>query len=302
MRRTVPSIILILFLWPGAAWADPPRVVASIKPVHSLIAGVMAGIGNPALLVPDAASPRTYSLRPSDSRALARADFVFWVGPGMERTLAKPLAALAGGAEIIELDRATGVTVLPRRRGRPWTPGPDSPPGVPYPDGHLWLDPGNARAIVRLAADSFARRDPANAARYQANAADLETRLAALDNELRAQFFPLAGQPFLVSRDAYQYLERRYALAAIGAIPLDPDRPPAAGRIPEIRARIRASGARCIFGDPDTRPSLLIAVTEGTGVRTGTLDALGVNMTPGPALYFAVLRGIARALSDCLVR
>ena len=40
-------------------------VVASIKPVHSLVAGVMAGVGEPALLVKGTGSENSYSLRPS---------------------------------------------------------------------------------------------------------------------------------------------------------------------------------------------------------------------------------------------
>lgn len=173
---------------------------------------------------------------------------------------------------------------------------------VAHLDGHLWLDPENARAIVRIAAASLARRDPANAARYEANAAGLETRLSALDQELRAQFFPLAGRPFIVFHDAYQYLERRYALDAVGAISVDPDRQPGAKRIVDIRAKIRSSGARCVFGEPQFKPALLATVTEGIPIRTGTLDDLGADETPGPALYFMVLRGLAQSLSDCLGR
>ena len=98
------------------ARAAPPQVVASIKPLHSLIAGIMAGVGTPTLIVNGAASPHTYALRPSDARALAAAKLVFWIGPSMESFLVKPLAALSGGAEIVELDHAAGVTVLRARR------------------------------------------------------------------------------------------------------------------------------------------------------------------------------------------
>lgn len=262
MRRIVLAIVGICVAWAATARADSPRVAASIKPVHSLVAGVMEGVGTPSLITHDAPPPLV--------------ELVFWIGPGIEGDLATRLSRLPGSVTIVELDRAPGVVLLPARG--------DS--GI---DGHIWLDPRNARAIVRAAAAALAQRDSANAPRYQENAAGLETRLAALDAELRETFFPLAGQPFAVVDDAYQYLERRYALNGLGAVPLDP-------------THLRASGARCIFGTPETRPSALAAAIAGTGIKTGTLDPIGAGQAAGPALYFGVLRGVARALSDCLGR
>jgi zinc transport system substrate-binding protein len=305
MRLKCLAFALAAFLsgaMPQAALAEPPAVVASIKPVYSLVAGVMAGLGTPALIVHGAASPHTYSLRPSDARALEAARLVFWVGPSMESFLAKPLQALSGQAEIVELDRAPGVVTLPARVGGVWEPDLDAPApaGPGTVDGHLWLDIDNAKAIVRIAAERLSALDPANAARYAANARDLESRLGALDQELRADFFPLAGKPFVVFHDAYQYLARRYALDTVGAISVDPDRQPGARRIGEIRAKILASHAACVFGEPQFTPALLGTVTAGTGARAGTLDDLGTAIPDGPELYFRLMRGVAAALADCL--
>jgi len=50
------------------------RVVTSIKPVHSLVASVMAGVGTPYLLVKVASSPHNFALRPKDARKLSQAE------------------------------------------------------------------------------------------------------------------------------------------------------------------------------------------------------------------------------------
>jgi zinc transport system substrate-binding protein len=177
MRLKYLAFALAALSWtlPQAALADPPVVVASIKPVYSLVAGVMAGMGTPVLIVHGAASPHDYSLRAEDARALDAARPVFWVGPGMESFLVKPLQALSGRTEIVEFDRAPGVTTLPARIGGMWEPEPDAPAGSGNVDGHLWLDIDNAKVIVRLAAERLAALDPGNAARYDANARDLES-------------------------------------------------------------------------------------------------------------------------------
>ncbi|MEK9660449.1 MAG: zinc ABC transporter substrate-binding protein, partial [Alphaproteobacteria bacterium] len=106
---------------PAIAGDAPPAIVASIPPVHSLVARVMAGVGEPALLIPATASPHNFTLRPSDARKLGGADIVFWIGPQLETALAGPLEALAGSAERVALLAAPGIERLPTREGGVWS-------------------------------------------------------------------------------------------------------------------------------------------------------------------------------------
>lgn len=92
-------------------------VVASIKPVHSLVAGVMGDTGTPHLLVRGAGSPHTYALRPSDAAALESASIVFWVGPEMETFLDSAIDTLGSGAEVVELGEAHDLIKLRFREG-----------------------------------------------------------------------------------------------------------------------------------------------------------------------------------------
>ncbi len=115
-RLGLAASTAFLFLSPALASAAPD-VVVSIKPVHSLVASIMKGVGEPALIVEGAASPHTYSLKPSNARALENADLVYWVGPGLEAFLEKPLEALPKDAKVIELEDSPGLTKLPFREG-----------------------------------------------------------------------------------------------------------------------------------------------------------------------------------------
>lgn len=102
--------------------SPPPSVVVSIAPIHSLVAGVMAGVGEPTLLVKGGASPHTYTMKPSDASALAGAQIIFRVGPGMETFLDDPLESLATQADVVDLANAPGLTLLPLREGGMWEP------------------------------------------------------------------------------------------------------------------------------------------------------------------------------------
>ncbi|WP_244514472.1 zinc ABC transporter substrate-binding protein [Afifella marina] len=101
--------------------AAAPDVAVSIKPVHSLVAAVMEGVGSPHLIVANG-SPHDYALKPSDARALEGADIVFWVGPEIEAFLTEPLKTIAPDAKKVALSRAPGVTLLPPREDGAFEP------------------------------------------------------------------------------------------------------------------------------------------------------------------------------------
>ncbi|MBY5863953.1 MULTISPECIES: zinc ABC transporter substrate-binding protein [Rhizobium] len=114
----IPALAIPALLFAGTMRAaDAPVVVTSIKPIHSLVAAIMQGVGEPELIVDGSASPHTYSLKPSNARALQDAKVIFWVGPGLEAFLEKPLQALGSDASIAALDDAPGLVKLPFREG-----------------------------------------------------------------------------------------------------------------------------------------------------------------------------------------
>ena len=129
LRALLPTLAILLAALGGAGAREKEGGVPSTKPIHSLAAGVMQGVGTPTLLIKGAASPHSYALRPSDARALARADVVFWIGEGLETLLGKPLAALARDALVVELVNSVGLTLLAPRAGGAWS-GHDEP-GAP---------------------------------------------------------------------------------------------------------------------------------------------------------------------------
>lgn len=323
MRHYLRYLAVLSFLLPvplGAAAAEAPGVVASIPPVHSLVAAVMKGVGEPYLLVDGAASPHDFSLSPRAARSLQTARAVFWVGPNLEAFLAKPLRALPRHAKVEAL--AAHVRLLDVRGGAWETHEHEHEheaahekhgaahdgdgrrgdhEGEHDKDMHIWLDPGNAAAMVGAIVATMQAVDPANGPAYAENGAALRRRLAALDAALAETLAPVKSAPYVVFHDAYRYFERHYGLNAIGSITVSPDRGPGVKRLQDIRAKIRATGARCVFAEPQFPPALVATVVEGTGAKPGTLDPLGAAIPPGPDAYFTLMESLAASLRDCLV-
>lgn len=306
MRHFSTLVLLAALGVAPAARAEVPHVVATIKPIHSLVAAVMGDLGTPALIVKGGASPHAYSLKPSDAEALEAADLVFWTGHGLELFLGEALQTLAVKAQVVELAATPGIELLPVREGGAFEPhaddagAHDAEPGHNEADMHFWLDPRNAAVLTAAIAETLAGADPEHAAAYRANAEAFDADLAALGAELDVALADVKDKPFIVFHDAYQYFERRFGLRVAGSVTVTPDSMPGARRVGELRDRISQAGVGCVFAEPQFEPAIVAAIVEGTGAGAGVLDPEGANLPEGPGLYRQLLLDLAAGLNACL--
>ncbi|MCC0014013.1 MAG: zinc ABC transporter substrate-binding protein ZnuA [Hoeflea sp.] len=316
------------------------NVVASIKPVHSLVAAVMEGLGGPGLIIEGAGSPHNYALKPSQAQMLEQANLVFWIGHELEAFLEKPLETVGANARSVELIDAHDLVRLDFREGGAFekhshddhdqaaAAGHDDHDDHGHEktveadhddhdrektaeaghgdhdhgafDAHVWLDPMNAKAMVHEIEEALVAADPDNAAKYEANAEAVSAKLDTLIAEVGAELEPVKDKGFIVFHDAYQYFEKRFGVTASGSITVSPEVMPGAERITEIRARVQELGAACVFAEPQFEPKLISTVIEGTQARSGVIDPLGAELDNGPELYFQVIRNMASSIKTCL--
>ncbi len=319
----VALISAVLAAVPVATAHAEVKVVVSVKPIHSLVAGVMAGVGSPALIVQGAGSPHTYSLKPSQAAQMESADVIFWVGHNMEAFLEKPLESLGGKARVVELMDTDGLTQLAIREGGPFEGHDHDHDAKQHDDhdhgdakhddhddhgdhaegevdAHIWLDPMNAKVLVGEIAHNLAEADPANAATYKANADSMSAQIDEMSGKVTETLAPVRERPFIVFHDAYQHFETRFGLQAAGSITVSPEVVPGAARVQEIRDRVRDLGAVCVFSEPQFTPQMVSVVTEASDANQGVLDPLGAELAPGPDLYVALIENMADSMAACL--
>jgi len=290
--------------------AEPPRVVVSMAPVHSLVAGIMKGIGTPELLIKGGRSPHNASLRPSQMRSLSQANIIFWLGEGVEGFLQHPLENRSDKQRIVKIIELPKLLLLPLRKGGIWEThghtaqqGEDTEHTAPRPehiDSHIWLDPFNARIIAQAVADILSEADPERAGQYQENAKRLIFRLNNLHLEIGDVAVAAINKPYIVFHDAYQYFEYRYNLKAAGSVTINPDRKPGARRLREIQQKLQDTHAHCIFSEPQFSSSHLKILAGEGQYYSGTLDPIGIDIPPGPDMYFILMRRLVSDFVSCL--
>jgi zinc transport system substrate-binding protein len=309
MRQIFRSLCLATTLLTVPALAAP-NVVVSIKPVHSIVAAVMQGVGEPELLIEASTSEHTAQLKPSQMESLTRADLIVVVGEGLEAFLHQALENPdVANRKIIELAEVKDIKTLPMRSGGPWEAHAHGDEGEADHDHdhehggidpHIWMDPENAKMTAVAIAGELAAIDSANAEKYRSNAEAFGKEIDALAGELAKTVEPLKGKRYIVFHDAYQYFEARFGLDPAGSISVNPETTPGAKRLGEIRQRIKDTGSVCVFAEPQFESKYVATVADGTGARTGVLDGLGAGLAPGSGAYPALLKQFVKDLSGCL--
>ena len=315
-KSTIFTLTAALFLVLTPLKAEI-SVVTSIKPLHSLTSYIMEGVGEPELIIDGVASPHNFQIKPSHAKMLQNADLVIWIGEDLESFLPTALKTIPKDAVVFELLDQSGLKKLKFREKNIFEGHDDHGHdehakkeddhddhghddhghGHGSFDPHIWLDPANAKVIVKKITNQLSKIDKDNASTYKANSKKVIKDLDGLIKEVKNEINKDAS--FVVFHDAYQYFEKRFGLSVIGALTVNPDVMPGAEQLSEIREVIEHEKAKCIFSEPQFNPNIINSIASDTGVKTGVLDPLGANIDKGKNMYFDLIKDMSNSLKDC---
>ena len=344
--KKIPFILTIIsFLTFFTTANSEIKVVASIKPIHSLASYLMDGIAKPDLIVDGYASPHGFAMKPSHAKMLQNADLIFWVGEDLESFLEKPLNSIAKRAEKIELMDIKGLNVLEFRernifddhddhdhdghakkkkddhddheghskkkkddhddqdghakKKKDEHDDHDDHEGHAHGeyDPHIWLDPINAKVILKEMTEHLIENDSKNASTYKSN---LDKALKDID-KLTMDVMTELNQSVasIVFHDAYQYFEERFNVNILGAFTVNTDVMPGAEQLAEIREIIEHDKVSCVFSEPQFNPDIIKAVAKDMNMKTGVIDPLGATLDPGKDLYFDLINNMSSSFKGC---
>ena len=307
MTNRIQTYLLILFFLVfsliSSANAEV-KVVTSIKPIHSLVSYIMDGVGKPDVIVDGYNSPHGFSLKPSHAKMLENADLVIWVGEDLEAFLEKPLQTIAKKAKNIELMDLKGIKKLEFREKNIFEEHDDHKEkdgheghGHGEHDPHVWLDPINAKVIIKEITNQLVQLDSKNSSIYKSNSKKALTDIDKLVKDIKKELNK--DLRFVVFHDAYQYFENRFDIQVLGALTVNTDVMPGAEQLSEIREVIEHEKVNCLFSEPQFNPAIIKSIVKDTNVKTGILDPLGAELDKGKNLYFNLLKNMSSSFKGC---
>jgi len=315
--KNIPFIFTLLSLLTYFTPANAEiKVVASIKPIHSLVTYLMDGVSKPDLIVDGYASPHGFAMKPSHAKMLQEADLIFWIGEGLENFLEKPLDSIAKKAEKIELIEIKELKKLKFRERNIFDDHDDhddhghkkKDDHDDHDDGHeghahgeydphIWLDPINAKIILNEMVEHLIENDEKNASTYKSNLDKVLKDIDKLTMDVMAELNQSTSS--IVFHDAYQYFENRFNVNVLGSFTVNTDVMPGAEQLAEIREIIEHDNVNCIFSEPQFNPDIINAVAKDMDIKTGVLDPLGATLDPGKGLYFDLIKNMSKSFKGC---
>jgi zinc transport system substrate-binding protein len=164
-------------------------------------------------------------------------------------------------------------------------------------DPHIWLDPSNAKVILKEMAEHLIEKDQKNTSIYKSNLKKALKNLDRLIKDVKSEL----NKDFksIVFHDAYQYFEKRFDVNIMGAFTVNTDVMPGAEQLSEIREIIEHDKVSCVFSEPQFNPDIINAVAKDMNISTGVLDPLGATLDPGKDLYFNLIKNMSKSFKGC---
>jgi len=299
-RIAIRAAALLLALLPIVLMAAP-TVVVSLKPLELLVRAVATEDTNVTTLVEPGNNPHNYSLKPSQRRALGKADAVFWIGAEMETFLTRLLNGeefhsrshammTAEDSEKHDLDNRTD------DKGDSHHHGGDHA----RTDPHVWLDPAIAVNIARKIHSVLAAQQEADKAALDSNLARFEQSLGAAEAEIKKQLQPTRVVDLFTYHNAFTHFAEHYGLAIAGVFSLNTELAPGARHIAEVQDALRKATRPCLMTEQPFDEQSWNSIIGDTEVTFSGWGPLAADIQASADGYVAFQRSLAQSVLNCL--
>ncbi|MDO4450935.1 MAG: metal ABC transporter substrate-binding protein [Moraxella sp.] len=275
MRRLMKLLALGFF---GVGVAHAGMVTVSNYPLLLLSNAVTEGAEPAQVLLSAGDVGHHGSLSPSKVKLVGESDYVVWFGHELEQNLVKTLDTAPNA---ISLFKMKAFYRLPLRN-LDGTARPDTF------DPHIWLDPNNAKAIVRALAVIHTHANPTKKELYHANAKKFAKRMdKAVSDVVKPR-----EMPYWAYHDSFAYLERSANLKFAGALTPDHHLSPKASQFRTLNAT-RPSAHMCLISQGE--------VSDGIKSKLGNVHTLvkQEDMSDG-ADYVEVWQATVKGIYACI--
>lgn len=280
------------------------RIVTTFYPMYIFTKNVVGEI--PGVTVTNMADQTVgclhdYQLQTQDMVALESAGALVINGGGMEQFMDKVISLRA---DLPVIDASEGIDLLPNEYAG-YDEDDHERDGHDHEDeelnAHVWLDPALAVQQVRNIAYGLAEADPERAQAYQENADAYIARLQALDEELKVQLAPFAGEQIITFHEAFTYFAAAYGLHVAGVIAHEPGEEPSTREIAETCDLVTEMGIGTLFVEPQYPTKAAETIARETGASIYSLDP-AVSGSGEADSYEQIMRENARVLTEAFAK
>ena len=301
LKMLSPLLIINSFILDANA-----NIISSVKPIAFITQAVSDGVTNTDILLPDGASPHTYSLKPSDLAKIKTAELIIWVGEDLETFMPTVLKSIDNNKQIELMDIPTIKSLLrtstnnhDQQETHSHNNDSDHDHHGEY-DEHIWLSPKIAKEIAQAVHDKLITIYPDKKDIIDENLNEFTVKLAETEQNIAKKLINVQNSGYFVFHDAYGYFESQFGLKNLGSFTINPAVQPGVQTVYAIKRELKEHQAVCVFREPQFSPAVIEKIVNGTDVRIGELNPLGTDITLSKNAYSQFLLKLTQQLLDCL--
>ncbi len=240
-----------------------PVVFVSIQPQAYFAERIAEDAVEVQVLVGQGQSPHSFEPTPRQMAKLADAEIYFTIGVTFEKGFIDKIRDANPGLKIIRTDVGISKRVMKsghHHEGEREEKADEHEHQEGSADPHIWLNPINAKKIIRTMCSALSEEFPEHKTTFESNTAALEKELDALDKEISRVLAPLKGKELFVFHPAFGYFTDRYGLVQE---PVEIEgKEPSAKQLADIIQAAQEDNVKVIFVQPQFARTSALAIAK----------------------------------------
>jgi ABC-type Zn uptake system ZnuABC Zn-binding protein ZnuA len=276
--------LILLSIVPAGAAENKLQVVTTLPVLKDFVEQIGQERVSVTTLLTGMESEHTYTPKPGDVLAIKKARLLVQVGLGLE-VWVKGMISNAENSNLLLITASNGIPLI-RDDEKP-AKGEE----FHFHEGgnpHIWLDPENAKIMVREITDGLVKVDPAGKDFYLKNQGVYLTTLDRTETILLAELKGLKNKTIITQHPAWPYFARRFGLKVAGNIVTQIGAEPSAKQIRSLIQLIKKENIRVIISEPQLSNKIPQTIASETGARLIVLSPL-TGAIPGTETYISLI-------------
>lgn len=239
-------------------------------------------------------SEHSYTPKPSNIILVREARIFIQIGAGLE-VWVDALVKNAGNKGLIIVTTSEGIPLLKDTESAQNQDRQNTPDGQNTKDKHrlgnphVWLDPENAKIMLKKITDALIRIDPDNKGYYLGNQAAYIREIDDLQKMLVQEIRQIKDRRIITHHQAWPYFARRFGFTISGNIIEQVGSEPSARHLADLVRTIRREKIKVIVSEPQLNQKIPKTLADETGARLITLTPIP-GAIPGTETYLSMVK------------
>ncbi len=269
-------VLPFLFFLSSNIFADI-KIVASIKPIHSIASSITQGVGKVDLLLDSRQSAHYFHLKPSQMTLINNADLVIAINPKMEQGLNKALK---------NLDKDKIVYMVK-----------DNKLNQNY---HTWIDINKMQKFAKKLTLKLSSIYPKHKDIFVKNLAKLNQSLENINTDIKHQLEKYKNKPLIMYANALEHFVNSNELNSVGMVVVYHHQRLSIKSIINARKIIKNTNVGCLLSSIEIPEKRINSITEDLTINNSSIDIIGFDENKGTSLYANLIHNIANKVEQCL--